>query len=75
MKLLKLKKKRNQMIELGKTRIQRKNQATILDAALDVFSTFGFRGATLDLIASTAGLSKPNLLIISPQKKPFIQQF
>ena len=57
------------MIELGKTRIQRKNQATILDAALDVFSTFGFRGATLDLIASTAGLSKPNLLYYFPSKE------
>lgn len=45
-----------------RTRIQRKNVATILEAALDVFSTYGFRGATLDQIATEAGLSKPNLL-------------
>jgi TetR/AcrR family transcriptional regulator len=45
-----------------KTRIQRENREKILEAALDVFSTFGFRGATLDQIASAAGMSKPNLL-------------
>ena len=45
-----------------KTRIQQKNRATILDAALEVFSANGFRGSTLDQIASAAGLSKPNLL-------------
>ena len=45
-----------------KTRIQRENREKILEAALDVFSTFGFRGATLDQIASSAGMSKPNLL-------------
>jgi TetR/AcrR family transcriptional regulator len=45
-----------------RTRIQARNQETILEAALDVFSTHGFRGATLDQIAEVAGLSKPNLL-------------
>jgi TetR/AcrR family transcriptional regulator len=45
-----------------RTRIQARNQETILQAALDVFSTHGFRGATLDQIADVAGLSKPNLL-------------
>ena len=45
-----------------KTRIQAKNRATILDAALEVFSANGFRGSTLDQIATAAGLSKPNLL-------------
>ncbi len=44
------------------TRIQKKNRAAILEAALEVFSTHGFRGATVDQIASAAGLSKPNLL-------------
>lgn len=44
------------------TRIQKKNISKILDGALDVFSQHGFRGATLDQIAKTAGLSKPNLL-------------
>ena len=57
------------MTEYGKTRIQRKNQAIIFEAALDVFSSFGFRGATLDQIASTAGLSKPNLLYYYPSKE------
>ena len=52
-----------------KTRIQKKNRETILEAALDVFSTEGFRGATLDQIASEAGLSKPNLLYYFPSKK------
>ncbi|MEM6694994.1 MAG: TetR family transcriptional regulator C-terminal domain-containing protein [Pseudomonadota bacterium] len=45
-----------------KTRIQEKNRRVILDAALDVFSKSGFRGATLDQVARSAGLSKPNLL-------------
>ena len=44
------------------SRIQRQNRATILEAALNVFSTHGFRGATLDQIAQDAGLSKPNIL-------------
>lgn len=44
------------------TRIQERNRAAILEAALDVFSQAGFRGATLDQIAKAAGLSKPNLL-------------
>lgn len=44
------------------TRIQRAKTDAILDAALDVFSAHGFRGATLDEIAEAAGLSKPNLL-------------
>jgi len=44
------------------SRIQKQNRATILEAALNVFSTHGFRGATLDQIAQDAGLSKPNIL-------------
>lgn len=34
----------------------------ILDAALEVFSAFGFHGARIDQIAAAASLSKPNLL-------------
>ncbi len=45
-----------------RTRIQIRNRATILEAALEVFASRGFRGATLDQIAQSAGLSKPNLL-------------
>ncbi len=44
------------------TRIQREKTAAILEAALEVFSRRGFRGATLDQIAEEAKLSKPNLL-------------
>jgi len=44
------------------TRIQREKREIILDAALEVFSTHGFRGATIDQIAEAAGMSKPNLL-------------
>ena len=52
-----------------RTRIQARNSTTILEAALDVFSTQGFRGATLDQIADVAGLSKPNLLYYFPSKE------
>ena len=52
-----------------RTRIQKKNRAAILEAALEVFSTHGFRGATVDQIASEAGLSKPNLLYYFPSKE------
>lgn len=51
------------------TRIQRRNRETIREAALDVFSQHGFRGATLDQIASASGLSKPNLLYYFPSKE------
>ena len=44
------------------SRIQTRNRGVILDAALEVFSRHGYRGATLDQIASDAGLSKPNIL-------------
>lgn len=44
------------------SRIQLRNRKRILDAALEVFSMHGYRGATLDQIASEAGLSKPNIL-------------
>lgn len=56
-------------IEQPRTRIQKKNRETILEAALDVFSSEGFRGATLDQIAGAAGLSKPNLLYYFPSKE------
>lgn len=44
------------------SRIQQRNRKRILDAALEVFSRHGYRGATLDQIADEAGLSKPNIL-------------
>jgi TetR/AcrR family transcriptional regulator len=52
-----------------RTRIQQRNSENILDAALEVFSQHGFRGATLDQIAEVAGLSKPNLLYYFASKE------
>jgi TetR/AcrR family transcriptional regulator len=45
-----------------RTRIQEEKEELILEAALGIFSTHGFRGATIDEIAEAAGMSKPNLL-------------
>ncbi len=56
-------------VERPQTRIQRRNRKAILDAALGVFSSEGFRGATLDQIATAAGLSKPNLLYYFASKE------
>ena len=44
-----------------KTRIQLRNEQRILDAAQEVFATYGYHGATIDEIADRAGISKPNL--------------
>ena len=52
-----------------RTRIQARNQTRILDAALEIFSTQGFRGATVDRIAEAAGMSKPNLLYYFGRKR------
>ena len=52
-----------------KTRIQREKQDIILDAALNIFSLHGFRGATIDQIAEAAGMSKPNLLYYFASKE------
>ena len=50
-------------VKVKKTsRIQLQNRKRILEAALDVFSRHGYRGATLDQIAEASGLSKPNIL-------------
>ncbi|CAG0911944.1 unnamed protein product, partial [Cyprideis torosa] len=51
------------------TRIQREKTKAILEAALDVFSDFGFRGTTIDMIAQRAGLSKPNILYYFDNKE------
>ncbi len=52
-----------------KTRIQGINRRIIIEAALEVFSTYGFRGSTIDQIAEKAGMSKPNLLYYFPTKQ------
>ena len=56
-------------LQQPQTRIQKKNRETILNAALGVFSDHGFRGATLDQIATEAGLSKPNVLYYFASKE------
>jgi TetR/AcrR family transcriptional regulator len=56
------------------TRIQEANRKVILDAALDVFSTYGFRGSTIDQIAAKAGMSKPNLLYYFRRKQDIYVQ-
>jgi TetR/AcrR family transcriptional regulator len=52
-----------------KTRIQAQNEDLILKAALEAFSAYGFRGATVDQIAANCGLSKPNLLYYFRRKE------
>ncbi len=45
-----------------RTRIQVEKEEKILDGALEIFSRYGYRGATVDQIAQACGMSKPNLL-------------
>ena len=52
-----------------RTRIQVANEKKILAAALLVFSSRGFAGATLDEIAAEAEMSKPNLLYYFARKE------
>jgi TetR/AcrR family transcriptional regulator len=52
-----------------RTRIQTEKRELILEAALEVFSTHGFRGSTIDQIAEAAGMSKPNLLYYFHRKE------
>lgn len=57
-----------------RTRIQEEKEERILEAALDVFSMNGFRGATIDQIAEAAEMSKPNLLYYFRTKEAMHQQ-
>lgn len=52
-----------------RTRIQQQKREIILEAALEVFSAHGFRGATIDQIAEAASMSKPNLLYYFKRKE------
>ena len=52
-----------------RTRIQKQNEARIVRAALDVFSTNGYRGSTVDQIAQTADMSKANVLYYFKKKE------
>jgi len=49
------------MTQIKTTRIQRKNQQKIMDAALEVFSTCGYRGSTIEQVAKTAQMSKSSV--------------
>ena len=60
---------KRQATPIQKTRIQSHNEALILDAALEVFSAYGYRGATVDQIATKCGLSKANLLYYFRRKE------
>ena len=51
------------------TRIQKRNHSVIMDAGLKIFSQFGFRGSTLDQIATESGLSKPDILYYFASKE------
>ncbi|ADZ70713.1 TetR family transcriptional regulator C-terminal domain-containing protein [Polymorphum gilvum] len=51
------------------SRIQERNRAKILEAALAEFSRLGFGGATIDRIAAGAGMSKSNLLYYYASKE------
>lgn len=50
------------------TRIQRQKREQILAAALEAFSKDGFSGASINVIARSAGLTTPNLLYYFPSK-------
>ena len=58
----------------AKTRIQRKKTDLILTSALEVFSTYGFRGSTIDQIATQSGMSKPNILYYFQSKEAIHSQ-
>ena len=52
-----------------KTRIQREKTEEILAAALDIFSSAGFRGASINEISKRAGMSTPSLLYYFQSKE------
>ena len=54
---------------MRESRIQARNRERILSAATEIFSRYGFRGATLDQIAERAEMSKPNLLYYFSSKE------
>lgn len=49
------------MTEKKKTRIKIRNEEKILEAALKLFSAYGFHGTTMERIAELADMSQPNL--------------
>jgi len=51
------------------TRIQSENTQRVLDAALQVFAAHGYRGSTVEQIATTSGMSKANVLYYFRRKQ------
>jgi TetR/AcrR family transcriptional regulator len=49
------------MIKKNRTRIQIRNEKKILQAALEVFASHGYHGATGEKVAALADMSQPNL--------------
>ena len=63
------------IVQIKQTRIQREKRLLIQKAALQVFSEFGLRGATLDKIAKACGLTKPNILYYYSAKIEIYAEF
>jgi len=51
------------------SRIQSRNRERIIEAALEVFSRYGYRGSTVAQIADAADMSKANLLYYFSKKE------
>lgn len=56
-------------VEKKLTKIQRQNHDRILTAAMTIFSRYGYRGTTVDQIATEADMSKANLLYYYRRKQ------
>ena len=62
------------MTALPRRQLNRLNrERAILDAALKVFAAQGFSGATMDAVATEAGLTKPTLYSYFPSKDDLFQ--
>ena len=63
----------NAVAEKNLSRIQREKRSKIQKAALEVFSEYGLRSATLDKIATACGLTKPEypLLLLEQRSNIF----
>lgn len=57
------------------SRIQKEKRSTIKKAALEVFSEYGLRGATLDKIAVASGLTNQTFSTIIRVKIKYILMF
>lgn len=60
--------------EKPKTKIQRQKTEQIMAAALEVFAQHGSSGASINMIAKTAGLTTPNLLYYFKNKDAIRQE-